>query len=710
VKRSFKVKGMHCESCVLLIERTLRKKTGVSGAVVNLTTETATVSYDPVVIKDADIVKAIESRGYKVVKDWKYSREKEAQKIGLKFFAAACLAIPVVILSMFIAPDSFPFQKYIVFCLATVIQFALGWEFYRNTLVSLKSLDTGMDTLVALGTSAAYLYSIFLLSKGHDGHTYFETSSVLITVILLGRFLEALSRLNASDAIKKLMELAPKKAVVIRDGMETEIITNEIIPGDIVVIRPGGAIPVDGILTEGDSSVDESMITGEATPVEKIPGDRVISGTINIGGAFRFRAENTGDATTLAKIIRLIEETQGSKAPVQRLADRIASVFVPAVLCIAVLTLVAWLPATHNWAAGLNAAIAVLVIACPCALGLATPAAIMVGSGVGAKNGILIKNAAALEELGRAKFFVFDKTGTITEGEPEVTDILSVTGDEEGLLSAAYSLENNSSHPLAGAIVKKAKERGFQIAENSGFESTAGMGVKAFIKGEPYIIGSVKWARGAGVDTKILDREIDGFESQGKTVMAVAKNGALFGVIAASDTVRESASLAVEALKGKGAGVSMLTGDNMRAARFLAEQADIDDVVASLLPGEKLEAINSIRKKGVTVMVGDGINDAPSLAAADVGIALSTGSDIAMDAGDIVLMKNDLMLVVKAFNLSRNTLAKIKQNLFWAFLYNIIGIPLAAFGLLNPMIAGTAMALSSVSVVANSLLLRNKKL
>jgi len=701
---------MHCESCVLLIERTLKKKSGVSDAVVNLTTETASITYDPVLVKDADLVKVIESKGYRVVKEGEYSREKEAANSGLKFLLSAILALPVVIFSMFVAPGTIHFQLPIIYCFATIIQFALGWEFYRNAFISLKSFDAGMDTLVALGTSAAYFYSVYLLARWHHGHTYFETSSVLITVILLGRYLEAKAKLNASGAIKKLMELAPEKARLIRNGAEIEIITNEIIPGDIVVINPGDRIPVDGIVTEGASSLDESMITGESTPVEKIPGDRVISGTVNGGGALKFRAEKTGDDTTLARIIKLIEEAQGSKAPVQRFADKTASVFVPAVLGISALTLTAWILLTGNWPAGLNAAIAVLVIAFPCALGLATPAAIMAGSGVGAKNGILIKNAAALENLGRASIFAFDKTGTITEGAPEVTDIICASGTEDELLGVAFSLENNSGHPLAAAITAKAKSRGLKLPENSSFEYRAGRGINAVISGETYIIGSLKYAVESGVDCAELAAEIEGLEAQGKSVMALAKGKKFLGIIAASDTVRENAPLAVEALKEKGIKVVMLTGDNYRAAEFLAEQADIEDVRASLLPDEKLSEIKKLGQSGITVMVGDGINDAPSLAAADAGIALSTGADIAMDAGDIVLMKNDLMLVVKAYNLSRNTMSKIKQNLFWAFFYNIIGIPLAAFGLLNPMIAGTAMALSSVSVVANSLLLRNKKL
>ncbi len=698
---------MHCESCVLLIERTLKKKPGVTEAVVNLTTEFATVSYDPALVKDKDIIKSIESKGYKVVKDAEYSREKEVKKIGFKFLISAILAVPVVALSMVIMPGTFKYQEYIVFGLATIIQFALGWEFYRNTFVSLKSFDTGMDTLVALGTSAAYFYSIYLLAIGHGSHSYFETSSVLITVILLGRFLEAKAKLNASDAIKKLMDLAPKKALIIREGKEIEIITNEIARGDIIIIKPGDRIPVDGSITEGSSSIDESMITGESIPVEKNPGDNVKAGTINKLGAFRFKAEKVGNETTLARIIKLIEEAQGSKAPVQRLADSIASIFVPSVLAIAAITFIAWMISGHAIAPAIKAAVAVLVIACPCALGLATPAAVMVGSGAGAKNGILVKNAAALENLGKAKNIVFDKTGTITKGKPEVTDIIAIEGDDDSVLSAAYSLEKNSEHPLAEAIIKFSVDKGLAYKEVSGFRAVPGMGLEGVIDGIQYKLGKKEWINN-GVKTTM--KEIESYETEGKTVMLLAKNGKVTGVIASQDPVKEEAGRAVEALKEMGLKVYMLTGDNKLTATYIAGEAEIDDVKAGLMPDEKLREIEELQKSGLTVMVGDGINDAPALAKADIGIALSSGTDVAMEAGDIVLMKNDLMLVVKAHNLSRNTFSKIKQNLFWAFFYNIIGIPLAAFGLLNPMIAGTAMALSSVSVVTNSLLLRNKKI
>jgi Cu+-exporting ATPase len=721
-RKNFKVKGMHCESCVLLIERTLKKQKGVADAVVNLTTEFASVSYDPALIEEKTLVKAIESRGYKVVKDSEYNREEETKRLSVKALISALLAAPVFILSMMVAPGSFAGQEYAVLALATIVQFVMGWEFYRNTFISLKSFDAGMDTLVALGTSAAYFYSLYLLFSGHGHHLYFETASVLITVILFGRWLEARTKMNASDAMKKLMDLAPKKAIVIRNGQEFEVIPNEILKGEIVMIKPGDKIPVDGAVTEGNSSIDESMITGESMPVEKKPGDSVRSGTINKLGVFKFRAEKVGDETMLASIIRLIQDAQGSKAPVQRLADRVASIFVPSVIVIALLSFAAWFIATGDLTKALISAVAVLVIACPCALGLATPAAIMVGSGMGSKMGVLFKNAGALEQLGKAKFFVFDKTGTITKGRPEVTDIFSVHSPESRvqgenkpgtrnpergtneILEIANSLEAGSEHPLAEAIKNRAGKCSYEIRN---FKAIPGRGIAGDIADKKHLFGNKKMMQEAGINTEAIEEKIVSLENEGKTVMLLAENNAFIGGIAAADTIKENAAEVMRKLKDAGKEIVMITGDNERTARAIALQAGIDNVIAGVLPGEKLAEIEKLQKTGLTVMIGDGINDAPALAKADIGIALSSGTDIAMEAGDVVLMKNDLMLVYKAYMLSKNTLNKIKQNLFWAFFYNIIGIPLAAFGLLNPMIAGTAMAMSSVSVVFNSLLLKN---
>ena len=696
---------MHCESCVLLIERTLKKQKGVADAVVNLTTEFASVSYNPALVEEKILVKVIESKGYKVVQEKEYSRERDVFNLGVKVLMCLPLVVPIFIGGMLVDPE--PLYQYMILVFATIIQFVFGWEFYRNTFVSLKSLDAGMDTLVALGTSAAYFYSVYLMFSGHGHHLYFETAAVLITVILFGRWLEAKTKMSASDAIKKLIDLSPKKALIIRNGAEIEIITNEIEKGDIVIIKPGDKIPVDGAITEGNSSIDESMITGEPVPVEKKAGDFVRSGTVNKTGAFRFRAEKVGDETTLAAIIRLIQDAQGSKAPVQRLADKIAAVFVPSVFAIAAVTFAAWFFSTGDVSKALLGAVAVLVIACPCALGLATPAAVLVGSGMGSGMGVLIKNAGALENLGKAKYFVFDKTGTITKGKPEVTDII---GPEEIVLYSAASLEKSSEHPLAEAIIRKAKESNLEPAAASDFEALPGLGIKGRVSGKSFLFGNKHMMTDSGVDIEAAEAQAGELERQGKTVMFLAEGKILSGMIAAADTIKENAAEVIGKLRQAGKEVIMITGDNEQTAKAIAAQAGIGSVIAGVLPEGKLAEIEKLQKNGLTVMIGDGINDAPALAKADIGIALSSGTDIAMEAGDVVLMKNDLMLVYRAYLLSRNTLNKIKQNLFWAFIYNIVGIPLAALGFLNPMIAGTAMALSSVSVVTNSLLLRNKKL
>ncbi len=582
-KKNFKVKGMHCESCVLLIERTLKKQKGVAEAVVNLTTEFASVQYDPALIEEKSLVKAIESKGYKVVKDSEYNRDLETKRLRGKALISAALALPVFMLSMIIKPGSFAGQEYIILGLATIIQFVMGWEFYRNTFVSLKSLDTGMDTLVALGTSAAYFYSVYLLFSGQEHHLYFETAAVLITVILFGRWLEAKTKTNASDAIKKLMDLSPKTAIVIRDGVEKEMITNEIEKGDIIIIKPGDKIPVDGIVTEGGSSVDESMITGEPMPVEKKPGDAVRSGTINKTGSFRFKAEKVGDETTLSAIIRLIQDAQGSKAPVQRLADKIASIFVPSVLGIALLTFIIWMLAGGDLSKAVMAAVSVLVIACPCALGLATPAAVMVGSGLGAKLGVLFKNAGALEQLCKARNFVFDKTGTLTKGRPEVTHLIILriadcgVRSEAEMLKIAAALDKNSGHPLAEAIVEKAiSDFGFRIPEQSvtGFREIPGAGVAGTIDGKKYLLGNSRMMAEAGIKA---DRpEIEKLKAQGKTVVLLAEEGKLIGIIGASDGIKDNAAEVVRKLNEAGKEVIMITGDNEPTARAIAAQAGID--------------------------------------------------------------------------------------------------------------------------------------
>jgi len=711
IRKDFKVKGMHCASCVLLIEKTVRKQPGVMDVVVNLTTENATVQYDPGLSDDKKIINAIESRGYKVVKDGANLKIREILELKIRLISALVFSIPVFILSMFVKENTLPFQPYIIWILATPVQFIIGRQFYRNFFGALKSFSADMDTLIALGTSAAYFYSVYLVFAGHGAHLYFETSSVLITVIILGRFLEENAKVRTSDAVKKLMELAPKQANVIRSGKELSVITNEIIEGDTVIIKPGEKIPVDGVITDGSSSVDESMLTGEAMPVGKKIGDGVIAGSINKLGSFRFLAGKVGNETVLAQIIRLIEEAQGSKAPIQRFADVIASYFVPAVIIIAAAVFLSWFYFAHaGFAKSLVACVSVLVIACPCALGLATPAAIMVASGKGAENGILIKEGSALELAQKIKYIVFDKTGTLTKGFPEITDEAVAPGfSVESLLQTAASLEKASEHPLAEAVIKRAHINNFKPLPVSGFEAVPGLGIKAQVSGKNYVLGSVEFIAGkAGLE--FFGRDIEKFASEGKTVIVLAEDGNAVGVLAALDRPKENVKETVMLLKSMAMEIYMITGDDEATAKAVAKQAGIENVMAGVLPQDKAAKIKELMQKGVTAMAGDGINDAPALAQADIGFAFSSGTDIAMESGNIVLMKNDVMDVYRTIRLSRLTMAKIRQNMFWALFYNIAAIPIAALGFLNPMLAGSAMALSSVSVVLNSLLLKRIKL
>ncbi len=711
VRRDFKIKGMHCASCVLLIEKTVKKQPGVSDVVVNLTTENATVHYDPELADDKKIIRAIQSKGYKVVKDEPNLKQKEILELKIKLIACIILSTPVFILSMFVKETSLPFQPYIIWILATPVQFIIGWQFYRNFFGALKSFSADMDTLIALGTSAAYFYSVYLVLAGHPGHLYFETSSVLITIIILGRFLEENAKARTSSAIKKLMELAPKQANVIRDGREIILPINEIIKGDIVSIKPGEKIPVDGAITEGFSSIDESMLTGESMPVEKKPDSKVIAGSINKLGSFRFQAEKVGNETVLAQIIKLIEDAQGSKAPIQRFADVVASYFVPVVIIISLVVFLSWFYFAHaGFAKSLIACVSVLVIACPCALGLATPTAIMVASGKGAENGILIKEGSALELAQKIKYIVFDKTGTITSGRMEITDETAAHGiSVDSVFQIAASLEKKSEHSLAEAVLKKAKQKNISLIDVSDFEAMPGHGIKGKISGKNYTLTSVKFASAmAGINSFVYD--IEKFALQGKTVLVLSEENNAIGILAALDRPRENSKNAVQFLKNLGMEIYMITGDNETTAKAIAAYAGIGNIMAGVLPQDKAAKIKELQQKGITAMVGDGINDAPALAQADVGFAFSSGTDVAMEAGNIVLMKNDVMDVYRAVKLSRLTMAKIKQNMFWALFYNAAAIPFAALGFLNPIIAGSAMALSSVSVVFNSLLLKREKL
>ena len=598
-----------------------------------------------------------------------------------------------------------------------------GRKFY---IVGFKTLFRGhpnMDSLVAIGTGSAFLYSLVMtvLIPEHPEYAmnlYYESAAVVVTLVMLGKYLESRSKGKTSEAIRKLMELAPDTAVVIRDGQEREVKTEEVKKGDLLLIRPGSRIPLDGIVERGSGSVDESMLTGESIPVEKTAGDEVIGGSINYDGALRVRVTHTGEDTTLAKIIRLMEEAQGKKAPISKLADKVAGYFVPAVITIAFLAAGAWAVAGHDLAFVLTVFVCVLVIACPCALGLATPTAIMVGTGVGAGNGILIKSGEALETAHRVDAVVLDKTGTVTEGRPKVTDIYALEGTEEELLCLAASCEQDSEHPLGQAIVEGAKERGLTLSKPDFFRSMTGKGLAARMGEREILIGNERMMEEERLSAECLKEKADAAAGRGQTPMFVAENGRIKGMICVADTIKESSAGAVDEMKAMGMEVYMLTGDNRRTAEYIGAQAHVDHVIAEVLPGDKVQEVLRLQKEGKRVMmVGDGINDAPALAQADVGAAIGSGSDIAMESSDIVLMKSDLEDVVRAIRLSRATIRNIKQNLFWAFCFNSLGIPVAAgvlylFGgpLLNPVFGGLAMSFSSVFVVTNALRLKQVKL
>ncbi|MBW3004652.1 heavy metal translocating P-type ATPase [Candidatus Woesearchaeota archaeon] len=725
-KTQLDITGMHCASCSAVINKTLDKLEGVSKANVNFTTGKATIEFDENQISVAKLIKAVKSKGYGAQESADTADyDKEAKKrqkalasVKKRFYLSLLFAIPVFILGMFFMKSPLlPYQEIIMWILATPVQFIVAWPMYKSAFNALKGLSANMDTLIVMGTSAAYFYSIYAIFAG--GHVYFEASAVLITIVIFGRYLEEKAKGKTSEAIKKLIGLRPKIATVIRKGKEIQINVDEVQVGDIVLVKPGEKIPVDGVITEGHSSIDESMVTGESIPVEKKKGDAVIGATINKHGAFKFKATKVGANTTLARIIKLIEEAQGSKAPIQRFADVVSAYFVPAVLIIAVGTFVVWyFAAGAEFSFSLIASVAVLVIACPCALGLATPTAIMVGTGKGASNGILIKGGEALETTHKIKTIVLDKTGTITKGLPEVTDILpSGKISEKQLLTIAGSIEKDSEHPLADAIVKKTKQTKIQFKKVTGFKALPGQGITAAIAKKKYYFGNAKLMKHYKIGIKSKASTIHKLEEQGKTVMILAEGKKLIGLIAVADTIKESSPEAIRQFKELGITVYMITGDNARTAKAIAKKVGITHYFADVLPQEKTGYVKKLQKKGKVAMAGDGINDAPALAQADIGIAMGSGTDVAMETGDIVLMRDDLIDAVKAVKLSKMTMSKIKQNMFWALFYNTLGIPIAAGvlypwtgWLLNPMIAGGAMALSSVSVVTNSLLLKLKKL
>ncbi|TQI66204.1 heavy metal translocating P-type ATPase [Clostridium sp. KNHs216] len=759
MNKKFNVTGMTCSACSANVEKSVRKLNGVSSVNVNLLSNSMTVDYDDTVANDAEVIRAVENAGYGASV---YSRkantnaksqpqenpvQKELQSMKMRLIVSFTFLIPLLYLAMhhmlkewiglpvpefikaaFHGPENGVVFAFAQFLLLLPIAY-VNRKYFQVGFKTLAKRAPNMDSLIAIGSTAAIVYGIFAIFKigyalGHgDMETadhflmdlYFESAGTILALITLGKYLEARSKGKTSEAITKLMDLAPKTAVVIRDGAEVEIPVEEVVVGDILPVRPGQSIPVDGIIVEGSSSIDQSALTGESIPVEKHVGDKVIAATINKTGYFKFEAQKVGDDTTLAQIIDLVEEASSSKAPIAKLADKISGIFVPVVICIAIVSAAAWLIAGQSFEFALSIGIAVLVISCPCALGLATPVAIMVGTGKGASNGILIKSAEALETAHTVNTVVLDKTGTITEGKPKVTDILTTgLAAERELLTIAASMEKPSEHPLADAIVERASELGLEIKAVDQFDSVSGQGVAAVLDGKQYFAGNRAMMENRKVDISSLQSACDALAEDGKTPLYFAQGQNLLGVIAVADVVKPTSRQAIEEFKAMGIDVVMLTGDNKRTAEAIRRQLHIDRVVAEVMPQDKESEVRRIQDGGKKVaMVGDGINDAPALARADVGIAIGAGTDIAIESADIVLMKSDLLDAVTAVQLSKAVIRNIKENLFWAFFYNSIGIPLAAgvfFSLLgwklNPMFGAAAMSLSSVCVVSNALRLK----
>ena len=726
-KVTLKITGMTCAACAARIEKQLGKMVGVTKAAVNLATEKATVEYVPSQVKLSEMIKTVTSLGYgaepESVMDEagrdqeKERREKELRRLRWELIISAVMSSPLIlamVLTLFGINLAFLHDWRFQILLATPIQFGIGFRFYRNAYFALRAKSPNMDVLIAMGTSAAYLYSVYnaFFQKLAPGmmmkDLYFEAAATIITLILLGKYFEAVAKGKTSEAIKKLMGLRAKTARVIRQGVEQDIPIEEVEVGEVIVVRPGEKVPVDGRVIEGSSAVDESMLTGESLPVEKHTGDQVIGATINKNGTFKFEATKIGKDTVLAQIIKMVEDAQGSKAPIQKIADRVSGIFVPVVLGIALVTFLVWTFGDYNLKMGIVSAVAVLVIACPCALGLATPTAIMVGTGKGAENGILIKGGESLEKAYKINAVVLDKTGTITKGQPEVTDIIPLGKLERSeLLKLAAIAEKKSEHPLGTAVYEQGQKELGPIPDPQDFRAIPGHGIAARIEGKEVLIGTRKLLTEQGIDLRDHETKADGLEQAGKTVIFQAVGGEFAGIIAVADVVKETSAAAIAELRQLGIEVYMLTGDNQRTARAIAAQVGIDQVLAEVLPEHKAAEVEKLKKTGkVVAMVGDGINDAPALAVADIGMAIGTGTDVAMEAADITLMRGDLRAIPTAIRLSRKTMQKIKQNLFWAFFYNSIGIPFAALGMLNPVIAGGAMAFSSVSVVTNSLSLK----
>ena len=742
-----KISGMTCAACSARIEKVVSKIEGVESVTVNLTTEKLSAYIDEEVADVQKIKAAVERAGFgwselkegsQQADEDRQKKEREINLLWKKFIVSAVFSLPLLYISMgsmlsflsflpipeYLEPMNYPLNFALVQILLTIPVLIAGNRFYVVGFRAIRMKSPNMDSLIAMGTTAALIYSLYSTWQIYQGNMgfveglYFETAGVIITLILLGKSMEAVSKGRTSEAIKKLMGLAPKTATVIKNGKEIEISIDDVEENDIVLVKPGAKIPVDGEITEGFTSVDESMLTGESMPVDKKVGDSVFAATINKNGLIRFRATKVGDNTALAQIIKLIEDAQQSKAPIAQMADIVSGYFVPTVFVIAIASFVLWMLSGETLSFSLTIFVSVLVIACPCALGLATPTAIMVGTGKGAENGILIKGGEALETTHKINTIIFDKTGTITEGKPTVTDIITTgTVDSDSLLHITASAEKGSEHPLGDAIVKSAEDKGLELYPIEHFESITGQGINATIQGKQLLIGNIRLMQEMNIAVEAVLADADTLAAQGKTPMYIALDSKLAGIIAVADVVKPGSAKAVKKLMEMGIEVAMITGDNRRTAEAIAKQVGITRVLSEVLPQDKSGEVKKLQQEGRRVaMVGDGINDAPALVQSDIGIAIGSGTDVAMESADIVLMHSDLMDVVTAIQLSKSTIRNIKQNLFWAFAYNVAGIPLAAgvlhiFGgpLLNPIFAAAAMSLSSVSVLSNALRLRRFK-